>query len=147
MTSRGPDRLAENLGFAIPVTYVKDFLRNREAFSFDKDNPNTGYRYLDPPRRLRAGRPPGASRVLRGSRDKARVRARTTGGPDLGRQPADRTRAALIEARAAHARRLNAGRRVAGPRRLVSSLGSVARSCRGSRVEPRGLAGPRSLRR
>jgi serine protease Do len=49
----------ENLGFAIPVTYVKDFLRNREAFSFDKNNPNTGYHYLDPPRRLRAGRPPG----------------------------------------------------------------------------------------
>ena len=42
----------DNLGFAIPITYVKDFLRNREAFSFDKDNPNTGYRYLDPPRRL-----------------------------------------------------------------------------------------------
>ena len=49
----------ENLGFAIPITYVKDFLRNREAFSFDKDNPNTGHRYLDPPRRLKAGPPPG----------------------------------------------------------------------------------------
>jgi serine protease Do len=48
----------DNLGFAIPVNYVKDFLRNREAFSFDKENPNTGYRYLDPPRRLRGGRPP-----------------------------------------------------------------------------------------
>ena len=48
----------DNLGFAIPINYVKDFLRNREAFSFDKENPNTGYRYLDPPRRLRAGRPP-----------------------------------------------------------------------------------------
>ncbi len=46
----------ENLGFAIPITYVKDFLRNREAFSFDKENPNTGYRYLDPPRRLKPGR-------------------------------------------------------------------------------------------
>jgi serine protease Do len=53
----------ENLGFAIPVTYVKDFLRFREAFSFDKNNPNTGYHYLDPPRRLRAGRPPGAPPV------------------------------------------------------------------------------------
>jgi serine protease Do len=49
----------ENLGFAIPIHYVKDFLRNREAFSFDKNNPNTGYHYLDPPRRQRAGRPPG----------------------------------------------------------------------------------------
>jgi len=50
--------LADNLGFAIPVNYVKDFLRNREAFSYDKENPNTGYRYPDPPRRLRAGNPP-----------------------------------------------------------------------------------------
>jgi serine protease Do len=49
----------ENLGFAIPINYVKDFLRNREAFSFDKDNPNTGHRYLDPPRRLKVGPPPG----------------------------------------------------------------------------------------
>jgi serine protease Do len=50
--------VADNLGFAIPVSYVKDFLRNREAFSYDKENPNTGYRYLDPPRRLRAAAPP-----------------------------------------------------------------------------------------
>ena len=39
----------ESLGFAIPVHYVKDFLRNRAAFAFDKDNPNTGFRYLKPP--------------------------------------------------------------------------------------------------
>ncbi len=51
----------ENLGFAIPINYVKDFLRNREAFSFDKDNPNTGHRYLDPPRRVKPGTPPGRS--------------------------------------------------------------------------------------
>jgi serine protease Do len=50
----------DNLGFAIPIQYVKDFLRNREAFAFDKDNPNTGYRYLDPPRRLRPEPPAGA---------------------------------------------------------------------------------------
>jgi serine protease Do len=49
----------DNLGFAIPINYVKDFLRNRDAFAYDKDNPNTGYRYLDPPRRLRSGVPPG----------------------------------------------------------------------------------------
>jgi serine protease Do len=52
---------ADNLGFAIPINYVKDFLRNRGAFAFDKDNPNTGHRYLDPPRRLRAGGPPERS--------------------------------------------------------------------------------------
>ncbi len=50
-------RGTDNLGFAIPITYVKDFLRNRDAFAYDKDNPNTGYRYLDPPRRRRAARP------------------------------------------------------------------------------------------
>jgi len=58
VTSRGARAdVADNLGFAIPVNYVKDFLRNREAFSYDKENPNTGYRYLDPPRRIRAERP------------------------------------------------------------------------------------------
>ena len=60
VTSRGARAdMADNLGFAIPVGYVKDFLRHREAFSFDKTNPNSGYRYLDPPRRLRAGPPKG----------------------------------------------------------------------------------------
>jgi len=39
----------ESLGFAIPVHYVKDFLRHKEAYAFDKDNPNTGVRYLPPP--------------------------------------------------------------------------------------------------
>jgi len=48
----------EGLGFAIPVHYVKDFLRSREAFSYNKDNPNTGYRYIDPPRRVNPNSPP-----------------------------------------------------------------------------------------
>jgi len=52
----------DNVGFAIPISYVKDFLRNREAFAFDKENPNTGYRYMDPPRRLRSGSPAPPSR-------------------------------------------------------------------------------------
>jgi serine protease Do len=51
--------MADNLGFAIPVNYVKQFLHHREAFSFDKANPNSGYRYPDPPRRVLAGRPEG----------------------------------------------------------------------------------------
>lgn len=42
----------EALGFAIPSRYVKDFIRNREAFSFDKDNPNSGHKYQPPPPRL-----------------------------------------------------------------------------------------------
>jgi serine protease Do len=53
--------MADNLGFAIPVSYVKDFVRNRVAFSYDKENPNTGYRYLDPPRRKKPGLPPWPS--------------------------------------------------------------------------------------
>lgn len=39
----------EGLNFAIPVTVVKNFLRNRDAFAFDPRNPNSGYRYLEPP--------------------------------------------------------------------------------------------------
>ena len=39
------------LGFAIPVDYVKHFVENRDAFLYDKDNPNSGFRYLQPARR------------------------------------------------------------------------------------------------
>jgi serine protease Do len=42
----------EGLGFAIPTSYLKHFLLNTDAFAFDKDNPNAGYRYLKPPRRI-----------------------------------------------------------------------------------------------
>jgi serine protease Do len=51
---------SEGLGFAIPVSYVKHFLENRDAFAFSRDNPNAGYRYLDPPRRRRPEAPPTA---------------------------------------------------------------------------------------
>lgn len=44
-------QFAEGLGFAIPVGYVKDFLDNHDAYAFDENNPNTGYRYLDAPSR------------------------------------------------------------------------------------------------
>jgi serine protease Do len=47
----------EGLNFAIPIAYVKHFLKNRDAFAFDQDNPNSGYRYLDAPRRRKAGKP------------------------------------------------------------------------------------------
>ena len=39
------------LGFAIPIDYVKHFIENRDAFTYDKDNPNTGFKYLQPDRR------------------------------------------------------------------------------------------------
>lgn len=45
----------EALGFAIPARYVKDFISNREAFAFDKTNPNSGHRYHQPPPRQRDG--------------------------------------------------------------------------------------------
>jgi serine protease Do len=48
----------EGLNFAIPARYVKDFLRNREAFAYDKDNPNAGHHYHQPPPRRRFGVPP-----------------------------------------------------------------------------------------
>ena len=42
---------SEGLNFAIPADYVKHFLSNHDAFAYDRDNPNTGYRYLPPPAR------------------------------------------------------------------------------------------------
>lgn len=50
--------MSEGLGFAIPAPYVKLFLDNHEAFAFDRNNPNTGFRYLDAPRRKNASAPP-----------------------------------------------------------------------------------------
>ena len=45
------------LGFAIPVNYIKHFIENRDAFLYDKDNPNTGYKYIQPDRRLNNAEP------------------------------------------------------------------------------------------
>lgn len=43
----------EGLGFAIPVKAVRDFLIHRDAFAYDNNNPTSGYRYLEPPRRMK----------------------------------------------------------------------------------------------
>lgn len=48
----------QGLNFAIPTRYVKDFIRNREAFAYDKDNPNSGHKYHQPPRRKLPGTAP-----------------------------------------------------------------------------------------
>jgi serine protease Do len=45
------------LGFAIPIDYVKHFIDNRDAFAYDKDNPNTGYRYIQPDQRRNKAEP------------------------------------------------------------------------------------------
>ena len=44
----------EGVNFAIPAATLKSFLRNRDAFAFDTRNPNAGFRYLEPPRPVRA---------------------------------------------------------------------------------------------
>ena len=43
--------MAEGLNFAIPVTCLIDFLKNRDAYAYDQDNPNSGYQYLEAPER------------------------------------------------------------------------------------------------
>jgi serine protease Do len=43
----------EGLGFAIPVEAVIFFLKHRDSFSYDNDNPSNAYRYLEPPHRLK----------------------------------------------------------------------------------------------
>jgi len=51
-------RGGEALGFAIPARYVKDFVRNRESFAYDRNNPNSGNNYQKPPTRQKDGAPP-----------------------------------------------------------------------------------------
>lgn len=41
---------AEGLGFSISLNVLKSFLDNRDAYAFDPRNPNTGFRYLSPPK-------------------------------------------------------------------------------------------------
>lgn len=54
--------IGEGLGFAIPTAYLKHFLENRDAFAFDRTNPNAGFRYLDPPKRKNPAPPPRSSK-------------------------------------------------------------------------------------
>lgn len=42
---------AEGLNLSVPINYVKHFIDNRDAFAYDRDNPNSGYRYLRAPER------------------------------------------------------------------------------------------------
>ncbi len=57
------------LNFAIPVDVVKRFVVNRDAFAYDEDNPNAGYRYLQPGPRERDGRPPEVAPPTPGNGD------------------------------------------------------------------------------
>lgn len=47
----------EGLGFAIPVRYVIDFLKNRDAFAYNSESSSAGYRYLQPPARRKDSPP------------------------------------------------------------------------------------------
>jgi serine protease Do len=40
----------EGVGFCIPVDSVKHFLKHRDAYAYDNDNPTSPYRYLEPVR-------------------------------------------------------------------------------------------------
>ncbi len=51
----------EGLNFAIPSSVVKNFLRNRDAFAFDARNPNSGFRYIEPPRPMKGNARDAAS--------------------------------------------------------------------------------------
>ncbi len=46
---------SEGLNFAIPLDQVKFFLDRRESFLFDESQPNTGVRYLPPPKKNQPG--------------------------------------------------------------------------------------------
>ncbi|MCA9297620.1 MAG: trypsin-like peptidase domain-containing protein [Phycisphaerales bacterium] len=50
--------MGEGLNFAIPARYVRDFIRNRDAFAYDSENPNSGFSYNTPPSRKRFIPPP-----------------------------------------------------------------------------------------
>ena len=47
----------EGLGFAIPIRYVIDFLRNRDAFAYNSESSEAGFRYLQPPARQNSDKP------------------------------------------------------------------------------------------
>src|SRR5687767_14978969 len=51
----------EGLGFAIPVEAVRYFLRHRDAYAYDNENPSNPYRYLEPPSRLKQPLDPNKS--------------------------------------------------------------------------------------
>lgn len=69
VTNMGASKMmSEGLNFAIPVRYVKDFLRNRDAFAYDTDSPNSGNIYNTPSPRIESGvpeflRPPATDRT------------------------------------------------------------------------------------
>lgn len=50
--------MGEGLNFAIPAASIRRFIADRDAFAYDKDNPNSGHTYTPAPKRSRLGRAP-----------------------------------------------------------------------------------------
>ena len=50
----------EGLGFAIPVEQLRYFLKHRDAYAYDNDNPSSPFRYLPPPSRRPEASTPSA---------------------------------------------------------------------------------------
>jgi len=50
----------EGLGFAIPVEQLRYFLKHRDAYAYDNDNPSSPFRYLPPPSRRPEASAPSA---------------------------------------------------------------------------------------
>jgi serine protease Do len=48
------------LNFAIPIDVVRRFVENWDAFAYREDNPNAGFRYLQPAGRVNRNQPPAA---------------------------------------------------------------------------------------
>lgn len=48
------------LNFAIPIDVVQRFIENWDAFAYREDNPNAGFRYLQPGGRVNRGKAPAA---------------------------------------------------------------------------------------
>ncbi len=50
-------RFADGMHYAIPVRYVIDFLKHRDAYAYNLDNPDSGYQYIQPSLRLEKSNP------------------------------------------------------------------------------------------
>ncbi len=71
------------LNFAIPADVVKRFVENRDAFAYDEDNPNAGFRYLQPAgRQKRKPPPPGKLPQFEPAGPKQKPRPDASGGKD-----------------------------------------------------------------
>lgn len=57
----------EGIGFAIPAEAVSYFLKHRDSYAYDNDNPSNPYRYLAPPSRIS---PPKDARETRVQEEK-----------------------------------------------------------------------------